>query len=150
MSRGWSSKTCQGQVPNFLPKQYFHDKHGPLNPDVEVLASQLAVPLSGARRGPPAGLLRGSSMANGLILDAAPSQAGFYDLNLTNDLLGELADEPGMRRHFSIKISAITRNIRQRRCNCQRSVRQRINRHGRQGGCEYFLKKLDTSIDYAR
>ena len=142
MSRGCSSKTYLGQVPNFLPKQYFYDKHGSLNQDVEVLAGQLAVPLSGARREPLAGLLRGSSVPNGLILDAAPSQAEFYDLNLTNALLGELADEAGMRRHFSIEISAIARSIRQGRCRCRRPIQQPINRRDRQGRYKYFLKKI--------
>jgi len=146
MSRGCSSKPYLGQVPNFLPKLYFYDKHGPLNPDVRVLADWFPVPLSGARRGSPAGLLRGLSMANNLAcfngIQGVPKQARFDELNRANDFLWSPSNEPGIRRHFSIEISAIARSIRQRRYRYRRSIQQTINRCGRHGSCEYFLKKF--------
>ena len=142
MSRGCSSKPYLGQVPNFLSKQYFHDKQGPLNQDAEVLAGQLAVPLSGAHREHLAGLLRGLSMASFNGLQVVPKQARFDELNRANDFLWGPSDELGTRHYSGNETSVIARSIRLKRCYYPRCIQQTINQHNRQGSCEYFLKKI--------
>ena len=142
MRRGFSARSCLGQVPNFLPKKYFYHKHGPFHLDAGLWVHRAAVLLSEAYRGPPAGLLRPVPVAGPDGVDTVPNQARFTQLSQANSRSPGLTNRSVMRRHSSTEIPTVARNAKRRRCNYRRSVRQRINRRYRQGSCEYSLKKF--------
>ena len=153
MSWGCSSKTIPRQVPNCHSKRYCHHKHNPPGLGPKVSANGLAVRLFGVHRGLVTNLVQtvrgGFSMVNASScskgLEVVLEQATFGELNKANGLLRDLLDESGTRYlvgHPGGKVSAITRNIRQRRCNYRRSIWQTVNRPGQQGRWQYFLKKF--------
>ena len=161
MSRGCSRKTFPGQVSNRLSKHHFQHKHNTLSLDPESLADRLTVLPSLAQGQPPVGLLRGVqsglSMVNGLArtkgLEMVLQQATFGQLNQANNLVQAFLMSPDGATWFITSamwtncvsgegISTITGNIKQRRCNYRRSVRQTINRRNQQDHWKYFLKKF--------